>query len=83
MTDYSKMTKVELIEEINTLREMVNNGLVTACERDHQIAELDNLVLGLEMDKAELLTYRPGWWIGVVLLAMCLTPWVVIALMVR
>lgn len=27
--------------------------------------------------------YRPGWWVGVVLLAMCLLPWVLLALVLR
>lgn len=77
MTDYSKMTKAELIYIIKNIDSCL------AYERD-MAKVLADAHAALEAENIKLLnsppTYRPGWWIGVALFAAILIPWVFFAM---
>lgn len=79
MTDYSKMTKAELIDAI----ELLELGGTFARDR---IADMERSYEKLDREYYNLLnsapTYRPGWWLGVALFAAILIPWVLFGIWV-
>jgi hypothetical protein len=64
--NYEKMTKAALVSIIHELE--------TRADKSEALLEL----LEQEIDDAK--QARPGLWLGVVLLLMCLTPWVILGL---
>lgn len=79
MTDYSKMTKAELIYIIKNIDSCL------AYERD-MAKVLADAHAALEAENIALRNSRPnmpsGWWIGVALFAAILIPWVFFAMWV-
>ena len=64
--NYEKLTKRALVTIIHELE--------TRVDKSEALLEL----LEREIDDAQ--NRRPGLWLGVVLLMMCLTPWVILGL---
>lgn len=79
MTDYSKMTKAELIEVI----ELLELGDTFARDR---IANLERSYEKLDREYYDLLNSAPntpsGWWLGFALFAAMIIPWFFIAMWV-
>lgn len=97
MTDYSKMTKAELIDHAHEVDEIIQRNVqATKDIYAKQKETIDILTRMSDRDTAEIKTlraeydallhsaptYRPGWWLGVALFAAILIPWVLFGIWV-